>query len=73
VIIIAPDDHIPLVEEDLAFGPNQNLRGSPLGSTRNAVAIDVVGTISYGAEAVDPKAVIVVIAPICMIVASALS
>lgn len=73
MIIVAHDDHIPLVEEDLAGAVFQKHWRHIFGSTGAAFEVDVVCTIGYGAEAVNPIAITMVVAPICMAVASAVS
>jgi hypothetical protein len=72
VVNITLDNHIPLVEEDLTESEQRSSwRSTPLGSLRIAAEKDVVRTIGDEAEAVDRKRFIVVVAPICVMVASA--
>lgn len=69
VIIVVPDEHIPMVREEyLAAGPRL-----PRFRKRTAVEFDVTGSIGDVAEAIQPKTVVVVVAPPCVIVALAAS
>lgn len=65
VVLIAPDNYIPVVQEDLALGPNQNLWVLVLRTIDTTVEIDIVGTIGYDAEVVKLKDFVAVVTPPC--------